>query len=385
MLAAVIGAQYGDEGKGLLTDFLATADSVVVRYNGGAQAGHTVTTPQGERHVFRHFGSGTFKEAPTLLSRFFLVNPIVWEMEHRELALLGRVPRLMVDASCYVTTPVDMMLNRHAEDGRGEHRHGSCGMGINETVERSSRPAFRLTVGDLQALSPADLLERLGIIRDFWMPRRARELGCAQPTRFLGVSLDEGLEWFVRATQAFLNASTVTADADVIARSSHVLFEGAQGLRLDELSPEYPHVTRSRTGLPNVLKLLHDAGRFGEPMDVHYVTRSYVTRHGAGPLRDELSAHPGTPYALETNVLQPYQGALRYAPLHVDDLRAAVTRDIAVARAAKAAIRPGLVMTCLDQYSDDPMAIAAYVDLPLRYASYGPTREDLVTLLRAVA
>ena len=58
---AIIGANYGDEGKGLATDYLTGPDSLVVRFNGGAQAGHTVCTPSGQRHVFSHIGAGSFR------------------------------------------------------------------------------------------------------------------------------------------------------------------------------------------------------------------------------------------------------------------------------------------------------------------------------------
>lgn len=74
----VIGANFGDEGKGLVTDWLcAQGAGVVVRFNGGAQAGHTVETPEG-RHVFHHLGSGTFCNVPTYLSQYFICNPILF-------------------------------------------------------------------------------------------------------------------------------------------------------------------------------------------------------------------------------------------------------------------------------------------------------------------
>ena len=83
---AVIGSNFGDEGKGLVVDYLCkTGGEVVVRFNGGAQAGHTVVTPEGLRHVFRHFGSGTLYGVPTFLSQFFIVNPIIFFHELQDL------------------------------------------------------------------------------------------------------------------------------------------------------------------------------------------------------------------------------------------------------------------------------------------------------------
>ena len=79
----VIGANYGDEGKGLMTDYLADKyqAEVVVRFNGGAQAGHTVVTPAGQRHVFSHFGSATLSGSRTFLSKHFVANPILFLKE----------------------------------------------------------------------------------------------------------------------------------------------------------------------------------------------------------------------------------------------------------------------------------------------------------------
>ena len=92
--SVVIGANYGDEGKGLMTDFLCRQHSadLVVRFNGGAQAGHTVVTPEGERHVFHHIGSGYFAGVPTYLSKFFVSNPVLFKQEYQELRIPSSYP-----------------------------------------------------------------------------------------------------------------------------------------------------------------------------------------------------------------------------------------------------------------------------------------------------
>ena len=86
----VIGAQFGDEGKGQAVAGEAAAaggDGIVVRYNGGAQAGHTVVTPDGRRHVFSHVGSGAFSGAATFLSRWFVSHPMLFLKEQAALAV----------------------------------------------------------------------------------------------------------------------------------------------------------------------------------------------------------------------------------------------------------------------------------------------------------
>ena len=91
---AVIGANYGDEGKGLMTDYHAApagTAGIVVRFNGGAQAGHTVTTPEGARHVFSHFGSGSLVGAATFLSRHVVCHPTLFFKEAAALEAAGRL------------------------------------------------------------------------------------------------------------------------------------------------------------------------------------------------------------------------------------------------------------------------------------------------------
>src|SRR5687768_6543349 len=137
----IIGALFGDEGKGLLTDYHAArfgSDVIVARFNGGAQAGHTVVLPDGRRHIFSHFGSGTLTGAATFLSRYFVSNPLLFLREAAELEAIGIAsPVIFADERAPVTTPYDMLINQWAETARGSAKHGSCGVGFGETVERS--------------------------------------------------------------------------------------------------------------------------------------------------------------------------------------------------------------------------------------------------------
>ena len=133
----VIGANFGDEGKGLMTDYFSQKpNSIVVCSNGGAQRGHTVTTSDGIRHVFHHFGSGTFNHASTYLSEDFIVNPIIFKQEYDELMKLGYIPNVYINQNCMLTTPFDMMANQIIEENREKNKHGSCGLGIFETIKR---------------------------------------------------------------------------------------------------------------------------------------------------------------------------------------------------------------------------------------------------------
>ena len=137
---AVIGAGFGDEGKGQMVDYFARTGnfSRVVRYNGGSQAGHTVVTPDGRRHVFSQIGAGAFQEIPTHLSRFFLFNPIYFMEERRAFqATTGRFPKVTISSSAEIIIPLDVMGNRQRETERGDARHGSCGHGILQAQQFS--------------------------------------------------------------------------------------------------------------------------------------------------------------------------------------------------------------------------------------------------------
>lgn len=295
---AVIGANFGDEGKGLVTDFLCAFQGagMVVRFNGGAQAGHTVVAPGGERHVFSHVGSGTFAGVPTFLSQFFVCNPILFLRELEELAQLGLKPVVYAHPNCLITTFADMMINQHEENARGDARHGSCGVGVNETVNRSKLPELQITLSDIW--NGANLEDRLRTI-------------CGKYTEFrTGKPIadpDKLIAEFVKRCQAFAQLVHPLG----IAQCPDPIFEGAQGLLLSQDNKEFfPHLTRSYTGMRNVRMLCAQAGI--TEIEPYYVSRTYLTRHGAGPLPGEDRAMS---YEDDTNVEHAYQGKLRFAPL----------------------------------------------------------------------
>jgi adenylosuccinate synthase len=392
---AVIGANYGDEGKGLMTDYHAAAGgraAIVVRFNGGAQAGHTVTAPGGLRHVFSHLGSGTLAGAATFLSRHFVCHPLMFFKELDRLAAAGLpvLPPVFVDERAPVSTLYDILINQAVERHRGHERHGSCGMGFGETVERQLDPAFALTVADLQQ-GAGYLLHRLGAIRDEYVPRRLAALGIplldAETAGWL--ASDVALQRFVHAAMQFRRATRLARPA-MLLEHAEVVFEGAQGLLLDQARGAFPHVTRSHTGIRNALEVACEAGI--EALDVTYATRAYLTRHGAGPLAGEL---PGKPYpGIEdrTNVPNEFQGTLRYAHLDLDLLERTIRADFADTLGY-----PGigatlnLAVSCLDQVgaavtfveagalnSAAPGALAGRLGRRLGadvvYTAWGPTR-----------
>ena len=394
---AVIGANYGDEGKGLMTDYHvapAGRDGIVVRFNGGAQAGHTVVTPGGRRHVFSHLASGALAGAATFLSRHFVCNPALFFREAATLPMVGPTPpRVFVDERAPLSTLYDILINQAVERHRGSGRHGSCGMGIGETIERNLDPDFALTMADLRQ-GAGYLLHRLGAIRRDYVPRRLASLGIATLDGHSAewLASDSALQHYAHAAMQFSRA-TQLARPGLLADFGHVVFEGAQGLLLDQDRGAFPYVTRSHTGIRNALEVAAEAGI--DALDVTYVSRAYLTRHGAGPLANEL---PGKPYPGirdDTNIPNEFQGSLRFAHLDLDSLERAVRADYADAlRFARIATTLHLALSCLDQvgravsYVEDgalrtaPPAmladrLAARLGAAVAYTAWGPTRDTV--------
>lgn len=361
----VIGANFGDEGKGLITDYFAAQrrHPTVVRFNGGAQAGHTVVTPEGRRHVFHHFGAGTLAGGRTVLSRFFIANPILWETEN---AALGNPPEfLFVDPRALVTTPYDMLINQRLEAQRQGARHGSCGVGINETVERGPT-RYSTTVADLANLRTFQA--KLEAIQSHYYADRLHQLG-------LEPDIPSALMFtrFMDVAQKFKESVQVVEDHRAIQLLPNPIFEGAQGLLLDEDHAFFPHVTRSKTGLRNVVTLAKEAGIDG--LDITYVTRAYMTRHGAGPFPTEDAT---LNYADDTNVPHDFQGTLRFGRLDIDLLAASVRNDLK--EASDMSVTHGLAITHLDQVPNGSAIVKAVAEATgpsFLYTSHGPRRTDV--------
>ena len=328
---AVIGANFGDEGKGLAVDsFCAgSAQALVVRHNGGAQAGHTVET-EDKRFVFHQLSSGSFRGADTLLAKTFL--PDLYKLEEEILAfrdVSGFSPRVYADHRARVTVIDDILLNMALETSRGRNRHGSCGMGINEAVLRNEA-GFWLTVGKVAGMSAGELASELFRIRREYVIPRLSSLGINDGGEFSDLLSSENV--IVNASEGMMTGigylTPVNGLSEMTDGREKIVFEGAQGLLLDSENKRFaPHLTSSRTGIKNPLELCRDAG-ISLNMAV-YVMRSYVTRHGAGELPGECEASGlGDIGPDRTNITNRWQGSFRYGRYpSPEELAAAVLED----------------------------------------------------------
>ena len=346
IVKVVIGANYGDEGKGLMTDYFSGEakkggrSCLVVCTNGGAQRGHTVVTPEGIRHIFRHFGSGTLTGADTWMSDAFIVNPVIFREEREQLQALCRLPKVFADPSCRMTTPYDMMANQMLEEFRGKARHGSCGLGIWETVLRC-RKGFG---GEpLFSQNEEEIHRFLSFLREEYFPERLREEGFEQmPEDWRALFYSPGIEENFMEDLRYFQRTVRPAGCKVIDGYDETIFENGQGLLLDMGIQEHlQHTTPSRTGLYEADRILGSCpGRMD--IEVCYVTRTYLTRHGAGPMENECKKEQINPDMQDlTNVPNPFQGTLRYGILDADKLKERIAADFHTA----AADQPGKTWT----------------------------------------
>lgn len=291
----------GDSGKGTLIDYLSreTGAHTVVRYNGGPQAAHNVVTVDGRQHTFAQFGSATLVPAVrTLLSRFMLLNPLNMLKEERHLRTLGitdALQRMQIDRRALVITPFQRALNRLRELARAEQRHGSCGEGIGECMADYLRYRDQLLqVGDLQ--DRVLLRKKLRFLRESkhtelaelraWLP--ANELAY----REMAIFADErSIEDCAEVYQHFAGQVELLDESGVdtvLAQPGTLLFEGAQGVLLDENYGFTPYTTWSTTTFANASTILHEHNYAGK-ISTLGVIRTYATRHGAGPFPSEAS------------------------------------------------------------------------------------------------
>ncbi len=356
----VIGANFGDCGKGLMTDYFSQKpNSIVVCSNGGAQRGHTVTTPDGIRHVFHHFGSGTFTHASTYLSEDFIVNPIIFKQEYDELMKLGYIPNVYINQDCMLTTPFDMMANQIIEENRGKNKHGSCGLGIFETIKR-----YKAGITDVD-----------DHIREYYLEQFERE-NIILTDEWSRIFLDNGIfEHFLDDWDFMNNHSLAISDNYFLNQFDNIVFEAAQGLLLDQNNTEYfPHLTPSNTGIKNPKRIIEN-GEWNEEINIEtcYVSRTYLTRHGTGKFPSECDKNQINKYIFDkTNIPNPFQDTLRYGTLDLKELYNRCSKDVGDFGNKKSLA----LMHCNECDWDDEELISLFKGWNIYYSD-GETREDI--------
>ena len=361
-IKVVVGANFGDEGKGLMTDYFchkATSKNktcIVVMSNGGAQRGHTVNLLDGKKHVFNHFGSGTFVGADTYCPSEFILNPMQFVKELEDLQqLLVRMPVVYVETLCRWSTPYDMIINQIVEAARGDKKHGSCGMGIWETVYRWSVQPDLYTIYEFNKLPNRMKVSHLKRIRDEWLPRRLKEHGVVDvPSEWKDiVASDFLIHNFIEDVRVFC-ANTTRVCRPILNTYDTVVFESGQGLLLDENMTFYgDNTTPSNTGIHNACKRINTQFDSAN-VEFCYVTRTYMTRHGAGRFVTECDKASINPKMFdETNITNSFQDNLRYGELNIDNLKLRVENNLLNATGLKFAHTASIAVTHTNEHQFD--------------------------------
>ncbi len=408
----VAGLGFGDEGKGSIVDFLTRkyGAHTIVRYNGGPQAAHTVVAPDGRHHVFAQFGSGTLVPGTkTHLSRFMPINPlsILVEEEHlRRLGITDALERLSVEAGSVIVTPYHGMINRLLELSRGSLRHGSCGLGVGQAMSDYRKYGNKvLFAGDLK--NSRKTKRKLEFIKS-----RSQEIlenikkslpknGIAgRNIQHLYDEHDNVLDACLEQYKIFLDSVAIVGPEHLktILKKGTVIFEGAQGVLLDQRFGSPPYVTKTDTTFDNAVRLLAETGYDGKIEKIG-VLRGYATRHGPGPFPTEDNALTKLlPDA--HNKENDWQGKFRAGYFDVPAVKYAIESIEGVDEVALTnldrliGVRPLKIAICRNDFGPEYKTIDTLKSLPdvLQYAkligslintpitilSLGPTADDKV-------
>lgn len=304
MIRAVIGANYGDEGKGLAVNyFTKSGTNLVVRHNGGAQSGHTVDLEDGRKFVFHELSSGSFNGATTYWADTYHPDLYVFSKEYNDFYdLTGLTPAVCAHKDTKITIIDDVLLNCLKET---QSKNGSCGMGIWECVCRNNA-GFGITVADIKNWTIEQIYNKLIYIRQNYTVKRLKHITDKFGSNDYENMLNDTTILRNYAIEIKHNANhIIIADYTIFDNYDNVIFECGQGLLIDG-DYDMEHGTPSKTGLYNVNNILKKAEKTLD--EAVYVTRTYLTRHGRGNFVEETFIDDID----QTNVFNEWQEDLRY-------------------------------------------------------------------------
>ena len=285
----VIGAQWGDEGKGKITDLLSRSADVVVRYQGGNNAGHTVVV--GDRTFKLHLiPSGIlYPKTECIIANGTVIDPKVLLQEVDRLTELGiSTDNLFIAQTAHVTMPYHCVLDRAAEEQRAEHKIGTTGRGIGPTyADKAERVGIRIM----------DLVDAKRMPKKLRWAIEQKNIVLQKLYNLEPLDVDAIIEeyrGYADRLRPYVVDASLKIDAAIRERRN-ILFEGAQGTLLDLDHGTYPYVTSSN---PVAGGACIGAGVGPTCIDrVIGVAKAYTTRVGEGPfpteLHDDIGNHIG--------------------------------------------------------------------------------------------
>ena len=318
----ILGMQFGDEAKGSCVDYLCDLHkaSLVVKFCGGHQCCHNVVLEGGRHHAFAQFGSGTFLGVPTYLGPAFICEPLALKKEAEVLEktiddkiLYGKslLEYITVDNQSLVTTPFHKALNQIQELSR-QKKHGSCGVGIGSTREYwLAYGKDALVWGDL--VSKRASLEKLRLLQQRMILKCQLYVNTIETKRIMEFLYDFNIVKYYGqileiAQQTNPNDAHIFNLRNPSVGNPTIIFEGSQGVLLDENFGFHPHTTWSTTTDHHAKEIISDWGI--SDVETIGVLRTYMTRHGNGPLPTEQIGK--TLAKNELNASGVWTGQMRY-------------------------------------------------------------------------
>lgn len=357
----VLGLGFGDEGKGITTDFLCDnantmRNTIVVRFSGGHQAGHTVMI-DGLKHIHSSFPSGTLRGIPGFISHHCVISPTHMWNELQTLKDLNVEPKLFVHPSAIVCTPFDIMVNKSSKRALTD---GTCGMGVGVTMDRHLNTQYKLYAVD--TLNSELLKHKLEIIHDYYHLNLSKK------------ELNGIINKFV------LDCTNLPIQLlsykGLGSRYDDFIFEGSQGIMLDMDHGTIPNVTYANTTCKNAISICNKLGISETYISTYYVTRAYLTRHGNGwmPEDNSKSKLVISNNEEEINTFNKFQGEFRIQPLNHKLLTQGILNNLLYDKSYKS----HLVITCVDQVTDYKLDLSL---LPIKmdevYESSSPYSKDI--------
>ncbi|WP_058300984.1 adenylosuccinate synthase [Gorillibacterium timonense] len=277
----VVGTQWGDEGKGKITDFLAESAEVVARYQGGNNAGHTILIDN-KKYKLTLIPSGIFyNEKLCVIGNGTVINPGALIEEIAYIQENGfSTANLKISDRAHVILPYHLLLDKLEEERKGANKIGTTGKGIGPCyMDKAARSGIRM----------ADLLDAKEFERKLRHNVKEKNSLIEQVYEGQGVDVEEILATYLgyaEKLRGFVTDTSVVLN-DMIDQGKRVLFEGAQGVMLDIDHGTYPFVTSSNPSAGAVC-----IGSGVGPTKIHQiigVAKAYTTRVGDGPFPTELN------------------------------------------------------------------------------------------------
>ena len=281
----VVGAQWGDEGKGKVIDLLTSQAEAVVRFQGGHNAGHTLVI-NGQKTVLHLIPSGIFNDAKCIIGNGVVLHipTLLDEIKSLITKNIDIETKLLISSQCPLILPTHILLDDARENALGNQAIGTTGRGIGPAYEdKVARRAIHL----MDLLDPVIFKQKLSALMSYHnfileslyqaKPEDTEKVGD------LWLSFVDNIRPFIADTTSVINA--------MLKNKSNVLFEGAQGSMLDIDHGTYPYVTSSNTvaGAASTGTGI-GPGVFNKILGI---TKAYTTRVGSGPFPTELNDDNG--------------------------------------------------------------------------------------------